>query len=117
MKTTSPTLPSAPWLYPVPSEAALKLHYVGQKIQDVQAPAAIIDRAVVRRNCNLMLETTSKLGLGFRAHVKTHKVSHPDPFQETKPPEKYPISPPHKHRLTPPNPDNRANNPPNGPHP
>lgn len=69
----SPALP-APILYPSPSEAALKSHYVGKQVKDVQAPAAIIDRAVVRRNCKLMLEAAEKLGVDFRAHVKTHKV-------------------------------------------
>ena len=65
---------SSPMLYPTPSEAALKLQYVGKTIADVQAPAAIIDAAVVRRNCKLMLDAAEKLGVGFRAHVKTHKV-------------------------------------------
>jgi len=66
---------AAPFLYPTPSEAALKLHYIGRKIQDVQTPAAIIDAAVVRRNCKLMLESCAQLGVGFRAHVKTHKTT------------------------------------------
>lgn len=67
--------PTAPMLYPSPSEAAVKLQYVGRRIADVQAPAAIIDAAVVRRNCKLMLEATEKLGVAFRAHVKTHKTT------------------------------------------
>ena len=66
---------SAPFLYPSPSEAALKLQYVGKTIKEVQAPAAIIDAAVVRQNCRLMLEAVEKLDVGFRAHVKTHKVN------------------------------------------
>lgn len=70
----SDSLFNAPSLYPSPSDAALKYHFVGREIKDVQAPAVIIDQAVVRRNCKLMLETTEKLGVGFRAHVKTHKV-------------------------------------------
>lgn len=61
-------------LYPTPSAAALKLQNVGKQIKDIQAPAAILDAAVIRRNCKLMLETCSTLGVGFRAHVKTHKV-------------------------------------------
>ena len=65
---------AAPLLYPGPSEAALQVQYVGKTIQDVQAPAALIDLAVVKRNCRLMLETSEKLGVAFRAHVKTHKV-------------------------------------------
>lgn len=64
----------APSLYPSPSQAALKLEYVGKDINDIQAPAAIIDAAVVRRNCEQMLDTAQKLEVRFRAHVKTHKV-------------------------------------------
>lgn len=61
-------------LYPSPSKASLELQYLGKQIKDVQAPAAILDAAVIRRNCRLMLETTQQLGVAFRAHVKTHKV-------------------------------------------
>lgn len=69
----SKTFP-APSQHPTPSLAALQLQYIGKNISEVAAPAAIVDAAVVRRNCKLMLETASELGLGFRAHVKTHKV-------------------------------------------
>lgn len=65
---------TAPSLYPTPSEAALKLHFVGQKLGVAQTPAAVIDAAVVRHNCQLMLDAAAELKVGFRAHVKTHKV-------------------------------------------
>jgi hypothetical protein len=65
---------TAPSLYPSPSVAALQLHFVGQKLDVAQTPAAVIDAAVVRRNCQLMLDAAEQLGVGFRAHVKTHKV-------------------------------------------
>lgn len=65
---------TAPPLYPSVTKAELRQQFVGKQISEVQAPAAIIDAAVVRRNCKLMLETAEKLGVGFRAHVKTHKV-------------------------------------------
>jgi D-serine ammonia-lyase len=65
---------SAPYAFPTPSAAALQIQFVGKKLQEIQAPAAVIDAAVVRRNCKLMLDATAKLGVGFRAHVKTHKV-------------------------------------------
>lgn len=70
----TPQLLSAASLNPVPATSALKLQFVGQRIDDVQAPAALVDAAVVKRNCKLMLETVEKLGVEFRAHVKTHKV-------------------------------------------
>jgi hypothetical protein len=64
----------APSLIPSASDTALKHHFLGRQLKDVQAPAVVIDAAVVRRNCKLMLDTARELGLGFRAHVKTHKV-------------------------------------------
>ncbi|KAK4553403.1 hypothetical protein LTR86_009460 [Recurvomyces mirabilis] len=65
----------APFLYPSANEAALKLQYVGQTLQNVQAPAAVLDLAVIKRNCRLMLEAVDALGVDFRAHVKTHKTT------------------------------------------
>ncbi|GAM83194.1 hypothetical protein ANO11243_011800 [Dothideomycetidae sp. 11243] len=66
--------PAAALHYPAPSAAGLKLAYVGHHVGDVPAPAAIIDAAVVRRNCRLMHEAVRELGIGFRAHIKTHKT-------------------------------------------
>lgn len=47
---------------------------IGQNVTDVSKPAAILDVAKVRRHCTSMLEAARGLGVGFRAHVKTHKV-------------------------------------------
>nr|POE48652.1 d-serine dehydratase [Quercus suber] len=58
--------PNSAFFYPNAAEAALKLQFVGKKIQDVTPPAVILDIAVVRRNCNLMLDTAERLGVGFR---------------------------------------------------
>jgi len=66
---------SAPSFYLSPSKAALQLQYVGKNVKDIPAPAAVLDLAPIRRNCKAMLEATKALGLGFRAHVKTHKVN------------------------------------------
>jgi D-serine deaminase-like pyridoxal phosphate-dependent protein len=49
--------------------------FVGKHIHEIQTPAAILDVAVIKRNCTRMLETTRALGVQFRAHVKTHKVN------------------------------------------
>lgn len=65
---------AAPLLYPVVSEAAMKSQYIGTNILSLPTPAAIIDRAVARRNCDDMLDAARSLGLEFRPHVKTHKV-------------------------------------------
>lgn len=50
---------------------------VGKSLTAVNVPAAIIDRAVVKRNCDQMLAMCEKVGVGFRAHIKTHKVCRP----------------------------------------
>lgn len=59
--------------YPSPSLSSLQLQYVGKRLEDLPTPAAVIDRAVVRRNCDAMLSVCKQLGVNFRAHVKSHK--------------------------------------------
>ncbi|KAG9809693.1 hypothetical protein KCU63_g21456, partial [Aureobasidium melanogenum] len=66
---------SAPSFYLSPSKAALQLQYAGKNLKDIPTPAAVLDLAPIRRNCKAMLEATKALGLGFRAHVKTHKTT------------------------------------------
>jgi D-serine deaminase-like pyridoxal phosphate-dependent protein len=61
--------------YPLCPSSALQNTLVGQSLQDVPTPAAIIDIAKAQKNCSLMLESTAKLGVKFRAHVKTHKTT------------------------------------------
>lgn len=53
----------------------LKEAYVGQPLDAVRTPAAVVDIGTVRRNCWRMLQTaTQTWGVDFRAHVKTHKT-------------------------------------------
>jgi D-serine deaminase-like pyridoxal phosphate-dependent protein len=62
--------------YPKPSEEGLKLQYVGKKLSELPTPAAVIDVAAVRRNCDAMLAAIEDISmLDFRAHVKTHKTA------------------------------------------
>lgn len=65
---------------------SLKLHlldqYIGRDLESLDGPAAVVDRAVARRNCISMLEAVDALGVGFRAHIKSHKVS--DRWKEPK---------------------------------
>ena len=70
----APPLPSS-LLYPNTSDAALKQQFLGRRLEDISPPAAVIDAAVVRRNCEAMFVAVERLGVGLRAHVKTHKVS------------------------------------------
>lgn len=57
-----------------PSVEELRQIYVGKDIADVSKPCAVIDAAIIRRNCDKMIRAVKALGVGFRAHVKTHKV-------------------------------------------
>ena len=61
-------------LYPSPSKEALKNLFVGKQLGEVATPAAVLDRAVIERNCSQMLRACQALDLLFRAHVKTTKV-------------------------------------------
>jgi D-serine deaminase-like pyridoxal phosphate-dependent protein len=49
--------------------------FIGEDIDSLPKPAAILDIAKARRNCKDMLDAIEWLGVDFRAHVKTHKVS------------------------------------------
>lgn len=60
--------------YPTASKEALSGLYLGKSIRDVPTPAAVINVAAARRNCERMLQACKSLQLGWRAHVKTHKV-------------------------------------------
>lgn len=60
--------------YPLPTQSSLQLQYVGKHLNDVLTPAAIIDRTIVKRNCDAMLGVCKELDVGFRAHVKSHKT-------------------------------------------
>lgn len=54
---------------------SLKAKFVGKSLVEVDVPAAVLDLAVLQRNCKQMLDVNQSLGLAWRAHIKTHKVS------------------------------------------
>lgn len=58
-----------------PPISELREFYVGKSIHDVPKPAVVLDKARIARHCQSMLTAAETLGVGFRAHVKTHKVS------------------------------------------
>lgn len=60
-----------------PSQEDLQKFYIGKDISDVPKPAAILDVAIIRRHCETMLRTIKTLDVGFRVHVKSHKVRGP----------------------------------------
>ncbi|PYI11991.1 hypothetical protein BO78DRAFT_331947 [Aspergillus sclerotiicarbonarius CBS 121057] len=61
-------------LRPLASQSELRDFYIGKDISDVPKPAVVMDVAVIKRHCGSMLEAVRELGVGFRAHVKTHKT-------------------------------------------
>ena len=61
-------------LFPCASKEQLAKAFIGKRLGDVPTPAAVLDRAVVERNCRQMLEACQALDVDFRPHVKTHKV-------------------------------------------
>ncbi|KAF1832740.1 hypothetical protein BDW02DRAFT_570742 [Decorospora gaudefroyi] len=60
--------------YPLPTRASLLSQYSGKKLEHLPTPAVVLDRAIIRRNCDAMLNICAELKVGFRAHVKSHKT-------------------------------------------
>lgn len=60
--------------YPLSPLDSLKAQFVGKKLEDLETPAVLLDRVIVQKNCSAMLNVCSELGVGFRAHVKSHKT-------------------------------------------
>lgn len=60
--------------YPLSPALALRQHFVGKKLSELPTPSLVLDRSLVARNCAAMLQVCGKLGVGFRAHVKSHKT-------------------------------------------
>lgn len=50
--------------------------FLGTKLQDLPTPSAVLDVAKVEVNCQRMLDAVRRLDLGWRPHIKTHKVGH-----------------------------------------
>ncbi|KAL5121075.1 hypothetical protein ACEQ8H_000926 [Pleosporales sp. CAS-2024a] len=65
---------SSPSYYPLSDHKALAAHYVGRMLGDIATPALVLDRGKITKHCTAMLHVCEKLGVGFRAHVKSHKT-------------------------------------------
>lgn len=61
-------------LLPLPSHPSLRQAFIGKNVKHVPTPAAVLDKAIVQRNCLQMLEACKALNVAFRPHIKTHKV-------------------------------------------
>ncbi|KAI1611488.1 putative serine dehydratase domain-containing protein [Exophiala viscosa] len=64
----------SPAEFPLSPRDDLIQSYQGQSLHDVPVPAAVIDVAKVKANCQAMLDAVEQLDVSFRAHVKTHKT-------------------------------------------
>jgi D-serine ammonia-lyase len=59
----------------LPDKQTLVGSFAGKTLDDLRTPAFVIDRNVFAKNCAKMHEKAISWGAGFRAHLKTHKVS------------------------------------------
>jgi hypothetical protein len=55
----------------------LRARFVGKTLNDVPTPSVVLDLAKLEVNCERMLEATERLGLLWRPHIKSHKVTEP----------------------------------------
>jgi hypothetical protein len=69
------TTPLEPIGFSVPSKEYLVNKYVGKKLRDARTPRLVVDRAVVKRNCEKIAAVSAKSGKKIRVHIKTHKVT------------------------------------------
>jgi len=60
--------------YPLPSKASLVQQFVGKSLKEIPLPAAVIDIAAVKRNCQRMSDAVKELGFDFMLLVNAHKV-------------------------------------------
>lgn len=71
---TQTTTPLEAIGFSIPSKEYLVKQYVGKKLRDVRTPRFVVDRAVVKRNCERLAVISKKSGKKIRIHIKTHKV-------------------------------------------
>jgi D-serine deaminase-like pyridoxal phosphate-dependent protein len=68
------TTPLEPIGFSVPSKDYLVKQFVGKKLRECRTPRLVVDRAVVKRNCEHIAAVGAKSGKKIRVHIKTHKV-------------------------------------------
>jgi D-serine deaminase-like pyridoxal phosphate-dependent protein len=56
------------------SREQLRARYVGKTLHEVPTPSCVLDLAKLDVNCKQMVDAVQRLGLGWRPHIKTHKV-------------------------------------------
>ncbi|KAH8603181.1 hypothetical protein B0O99DRAFT_605371 [Bisporella sp. PMI_857] len=61
--------------YPLPSKASLLQQFVGKTLYEIPLPAAVIDRAVVKRNCQRMSDALEDWDFDLVPAVNIHKTT------------------------------------------
>lgn len=75
MLTTPTTSTFTPFeLMRGPSASALRDEFVGRSLSELRTPALIVDRDVFEQNCKEMDAKVEKLGMRFRAHIKSEST-------------------------------------------
>lgn len=54
---------------------SLKNSMVGKKLSELRTPSLVIDKAILKRNCQQLGKIRTELNTNIRIHVKTHKVN------------------------------------------
>lgn len=49
--------------------------FIGRPLADLPTPSLVLSKPVLERNIQLLLQDVKELGISFRPHVKTLKVS------------------------------------------
>lgn len=57
-----------------PPADALRDEFVGRSLAELRTPALIVDRDTFAENCKEMDDKVDKLGMRFRAHIKSELV-------------------------------------------
>ncbi|SAM04113.1 hypothetical protein [Absidia glauca] len=70
-QTTTPLLP---YHFSVPDKKALVGQYVGKSLDQVRTPRLVVDRTVVKKNCEKLGAIAQRQQVKIRVHVKTHKT-------------------------------------------
>ncbi|ORX51901.1 hypothetical protein DM01DRAFT_1336896 [Hesseltinella vesiculosa] len=70
-QTTTPLLGLG---FSVPDKQSLADYYVGKSLNQVRTPRLVVDRAVVKRNCERLGAIAKRQNVKVRVHVKTHKT-------------------------------------------
>ncbi|KAL2142727.1 hypothetical protein VTI28DRAFT_815 [Corynascus sepedonium] len=73
--TKAPRLKMATNMRDAEIKDQLRAQFVGKTLSDVPTPSVVLDFAKLEINCERMLEATERLGLLWRAHIKSHKTT------------------------------------------